>query len=232
MHQREFRSRPLHVKLSTPTGVKRMATTIVSRVSQSKSPSVEPNGSTVELTSGDAERAAGDRAARTLALMNVPDTVNDARIRSITEPYGNLIKVVLRPDHQGAIVEYADVHTAGRASLELEGKEIAPGRKLHVGSVPEMLKQGAERKVDRIQVGKQKDKMTIMAQPAGPIKRPIQPGARGGRRGGLGIKRGSGFPFAERGGRPERADQTEPKPGEKTTKSNDDFRAMIQGNGQ
>ncbi|KAJ9311073.1 hypothetical protein DTO271D3_8662 [Paecilomyces variotii] len=236
MHQREFRSRPLQVRLSTPTGAKRVSATIVSRVSQSKSPSVEPNGNAMELSSGDAEHTARDRAARTLGLMNVPDTVNDARIRSMTEPYGKLIKVVLRPDHQGAIVEYADVHAAGRASLELEGKEIAPGRKLHVGSVPEMLKQKAERKTDRIQVGKQKDNVTVMSQPAAPIKRPVQPGARGGRRGGLGVKRG-GFPSAQRGERPEGADQAataaaESKSGEKTTKSNDDFRAMIQGNGQ
>lgn len=213
-----------------------MATTIVSHVSQSKSPSVEPNGNAMDLSSNEAEHTAGDRAARTLGLMNVPDTVNDARIRSMAEQYGKLIKVVLRPDHQGAIVEYADVHAAGRASLELEGKEIAAGRKLHIGSVPDMLKQGAERKTDRIQVGKQKDKVTVMSQAAGPIKRPAQPGGRGGRRGGLGVKRG-GFPSAQRSERPEGTDQAagsaaESKSGEKTTKSNDDFRAMIQGNGQ
>ncbi|KAL1997616.1 hypothetical protein VTN02DRAFT_1299 [Thermoascus thermophilus] len=223
MDQHEFRGRPLHVKLSAPTGAKRTATTIVSRVGRSKSPSAEPNGaSSAPSAAAEGDRPAGDRAARTLGLMNVPDTVNDARIRSLVEPHGKLIKIVLRPDHQGAIVEFADVSDAGKASLELEGKEIAPGRRLHVGSVPEMLKQGAERKVDRIQVGKQKEKTAaMMAQPAGPIRRPVQPGARGGRRGGLGVKRG--------GGAASTADVGPRAEGEKASKSNDDFRAMIQG---
>jgi hypothetical protein len=224
MDQKEFRGRPLHVKLSTPAGTKRMATTIVSRVT--KSPSVGPNGTGRSLTP-EVGHPEGDRAARTLGLMNIPDTVNDARIRSLVERFGALIKIILRPDHQGAIVEFADVNDAGRASLELEGHEIAPGRQIHVGSVHEMLKQGAERKVDRIQIGKQKEKTTVMFQPAGPIKRPVQPGGRGaGRRGGLGVKRG-GAATTHRG---EPAPSEEEK--EKTKKTNEDFRAMIDGNRQ
>ncbi|KAL1968177.1 hypothetical protein VTN77DRAFT_2012 [Rasamsonia byssochlamydoides] len=226
MDQKEFRGRPLHVKLSTPTGVKRMATTIVSRVT--KSPSVEPNGTSGRSLTPEVE---GDRAARTLGLMNIPDTVNDARIRSLVEPFGTLIKIILRPDRQGAIVEFADVNDAGRASLELEGHEIAPGRKIHVGSVNEMLKQSAERKVDRIQIGKQKDqKTTVMLQPAGPIRRPAQPGS--GRRGGLGVKRGGGLATISTH-RDERSETAgTPVEGEKTKKSNEYFRAMIQGSGK
>jgi hypothetical protein len=194
-----------------------------------KAPSVEPEG------------AARERSARTLGLINVPDTVNDARIRALAEPYGPLIKIVLRPDHQGAIVEFADVNHAGKASLGLEGQEIAPGRKLHVGTVAEMLKQSAEKKLGPAAT-KTKEKATFL-QPTGPIKRPVQPGQRGGRRGGLGVKRVSISSTASQGGSIKAEEvaksatttttivTTESRAdGEKTRKSNDDFRAMIQRN--
>ena len=144
MNEKEFHSRQLHVRPSAPVGAKRMAATIVSRVR--KSPSVEPNGA---VSSDEIERANGERSARTLALLGVPDTINDARIRSVVEKFGKIVKIILRPDHRGAIIEFADVNDAGRASLELEGYEISSGRRMRVGSVNDMLKQSAERKTDR-----------------------------------------------------------------------------------
>lgn len=166
----------------------------------------------------------GERAIRTLGLMNIPDTVNDARIRALVEPHGKLIKIILRPDHQGAIVEFADVNDAGKASLELEGQEIAPDRRIHVGTVPEMLRQPAEKKGDRM--AKQTETAALL-QPSGPIKRPVQPGTRGGRRGGLGMKRASMAPTPSRS---ESVDgvKTEGERETKAKKSNDDFRSMIQ----
>ncbi|KAE8413364.1 hypothetical protein BDV36DRAFT_37530 [Aspergillus pseudocaelatus] len=231
MDGQEYRSRTLHVKISAPQSTKRSATTIVSHVGKSQSPAAEVNGS---KASADADTASGERAARSLGLMNIPDTVNDARIRALVEPYGKLIKVVLRPDHQGAIVEFADVNHAGRASLELEGQEIAPGRKLHVGTVPEMLKQSAENKDGRTQPSsKPKEKQGAFLQPTGPIKRPPQPGSRGGRRGGLGVKRA--VPHGEHNGEKTMTtttmmttDSAPSAEGGKPKKSNDDFRAMIQ----
>jgi RNA recognition motif-containing protein len=241
MHEQEFRSRPLQVRISTPQGAKRTATTIVNRV---QSPAAEANGT--KAPSVEPEGTAKERSARTLGLMNVPDTVNDARIRAMVEPYGPLIKIVLRPDHQGAIVEFVDVNHAGKASLELEGQEIAPGRKLHVGTVSELLKQSAEKKGGPGQATKSKDKATFL-QPTGPIKRPVQPGQRGGRRGGLGVKRVSISSTASQGGSTKAEEGAKsattmtttnvttesgahPVGGEKTRKSNDDFRAMIQRN--
>ena len=214
MHEQEFRGRPLHVKVSTPQGAKRSATTIVTQVGKSQSP--EANGTRDD----GAER---ERTARTLGLMNVPDTVNDARIRALVEPYGQLIKIILRPDHQGAIVEFADTQHAGKASLELEGREIAPGRRLHVGTVPEMLKQSAERK----RPGPAKPTEKFLSS-SGPIKRPPQPGARSGKRGGLGVKRNP-TTTATSSSTPS-ATTTTSGDGETSKKSNDDFRAMIQGN--
>lgn len=225
MNEQLFRSRPLHVHISTPTAAKRQAATILSRVGaggRSKSPSMEPNGaspsSSAPHASDQPDSNPSDKHLRTLALMNIPDTVNDTRISAIVSPYGALVKLILRPDHQGAIVEFLDVNDAGRASLGLDGYEIAPGRRIRVGSVGEMLRMPAERRVDRILVGKEreqekrmkememesdalsvsapgaagKSKMVMMKQSAAPIRRPAQPGGgvRSGRRGGLGVKRG------------------------------------------
>lgn len=134
--------------------------------------------------------------SRTLALLNIPDTVNDARIRALTEPYGELVKVSLRPNHQGAIIEYKSEASVGQASLALEGQEIAPGRNIRIGTVGELNKEKEEHRTDRILVGAKaaaaaKAKTTnAQLQGPAPIRRPGQAGARRGGKGGLGIKRG------------------------------------------
>lgn len=222
MHEQEFQGRPLQVRLSASQGAKRTAATVVSRVGQSQSPAPETNGG----SPGDLEEPTGERRDRTLGLMNVPDTVNDARIRALVEPYGKLVKIILRPDHQGAIVEFADVNHAGKAALELEGQEISPGRQLHIGTVGDMLQQSAERKGSNPQKPKAKPKSSFLAPPA-PVKRPPQPGGRSGKRGHLGVKRNQ----------PSTTDTTTTtttnntttaKPSGEGRKSNDDFRAMMQ----
>jgi hypothetical protein len=204
-----------------------MTNTIISRVD--RSPSVEVNGNGSNAVHS---HTVSDHRQRTLALMNVPDTVNEARVRAMVEPFGQLIKISLRPDHQGAIVEYANVQDAGKAALALEGKEIASGRALHIGGVPELMALKAEKKTDRItSIKPEKPKASL--QSAGPIKRPQQPGARGGhagRRGGLGLKRAMAAPPAP----PPNNDQMDTTPDDKSgasgmpKKSNDDFRAMLQ----
>jgi RNA recognition motif-containing protein len=228
MNEEMLGSRRLQVNLSGQTGAKRMTSTIISRVRTSASPSAEVNGEGSNVV-----ETSGERGNRTLGLMNIPDTVNDARIRALVEPFGRLIKIVLRPDHQGAIVEFADVNDAGKASLALEGKEIVPGRPLHVGSVAELKMLHAERKTDRITSIKQ-EKPKPSLQPAGPIKRPQQPGAHGGRRGGLGLKRATAHgPSDKATPDNDKMDTTaDSKDGDggQSKKSNDDFRAMLQQN--
>lgn len=156
--------------------------------------------------------------------MNIPDTVNDSRLRAIAEPYGSLVKIVLRPDHQGAIVEYTDAYNAGKASLGLEGYEITPRRHLHVGTVPEMLREKAERKTDKIQIGKSRTEnpgsTQASLQPSGPIRRP---GQQAGRRGGLGQKRGLGFVASNDRAQKEESTNASSQGG----KSNDDFRELL-----
>ena len=123
--------------------------------------------------------------------------------------------------------------------MALDGYEIEAGRKLRVCTVPELLRERAEvKKSDRIGVGKKKE---VPPQAAMPIRRPNQPGARRGGRGGLGVRRGGvGLSGArtkddgvarqadrERGG-------AATAPGGK--KSNADFKAMLpkvsEGNGE
>lgn len=217
MHDEMVGKRRLQVQISARTGAKRMTSTIISRVGSSASPPPEANGTSIKTV-----ETVGERGSRTFALMNIPDTVNDARIRALVEPFGRLVKIILRPDHQGAIVEFVDVHDAGKASLALEGKDITPGRPLHIGSVTELKMMQAEHKTDRVTSIKQNRPKSAFSVSA-PIKRPQQPGARGGRRGGLGMKRATAVA-------PDKMDtSSDGKDGDggKTQKSNDDFRAML-----
>ncbi|CAI7608929.1 unnamed protein product [Penicillium pancosmium] len=224
MNNETFGSRALVVTKSVPHA-KRMTHTYISGAG--RSPSVEVNG---DGSNAVHSHTVSHHRERTLALMNIPDTVNEARIQAMVEPFGQLIKISLRPDHQGAIVEYANVQDAGKAALALEGKEIAPGRALHVGGVAELMALKAEKKTDRITSIKP-EKPKVSLQPSGPIKRPQQPGARGGhagRRGGLGLRRAMAAPP------PPNNDQMDTTPDDKSgesgmpKKSNDDFRAMLQ----
>lgn len=223
MNGAELRGRSLHVEKSTKPGVKRQATTIISRVERSKSPSTAASPAAESIASAeDVQKTHGERQERTIALMDVPHTVNDARIRALVEKYGKLVKLSLRPDHQGAIIEYVDSHDAAKASLSLEGHEIDPGRKLRVGTVPEMLRQRAERTSDKIVLGKAKENGSKPVtngtlQPA-IVRRPGQ--AVRGRSGGLGVKRGLGY-------RPTSTVDEGNVVDQKGGKSQNDFRAML-----
>ncbi|KAH9883524.1 hypothetical protein F4778DRAFT_632257 [Xylariomycetidae sp. FL2044] len=160
---------------------------------------------------------------RTMAVMNVPDTVNDARVRAIVEKQGEIVKLTLRPDHQGAVVEFADAAAVGRAGLALDGYEIAPGRKIRTGSVQELFKAKSEKRDDRIVSGTGKAAGSgkvqgLMAPPQG-VKRPAPLGRAGAKR-GLG--------FISSSSKPE--DQTMGANGtgaHAKVKSNADFKAMF-----
>ena len=173
---------------------------------------------------------------RTIALMNIPDTINEFRVRDVAEPYGPLVKILLRPDHQGAIIEFRNANDAGKAALGLTGHEIVPGRALRVGSVEELKKEKGEYRNDKIIVGKQSrlagsSKKGLGFQPT-TISRPTQPGARRGGRGGLGLKRGGvglGGPRASNGVKEpgSNGDRTEAADGASKERSNADFREIF-----
>ncbi|KAI2707719.1 hypothetical protein CBS147332_6777 [Penicillium roqueforti] len=217
MNEHVFKSRPLRVEIAT-TDSRRGNQLVISRVASHPA----------DHGARGLEVPVGDHAQRTLALMNVPDTVNQARIRTLVEPYGRLIAINLRPEHQGAIVEYVDIQDAGKAALALEGKEIIAGRPLHIGTVREMLNSQPEVKTDRGQSAKPERIMKkTNLQLTAPIRRPQQPGARKG--GGLGMKRqivSSGQKQSAAIPASDKKDAT-PDGESKPKKSNDDFRAML-----
>ena len=250
--------------MSTPHPAKRQATTTNTQGQRSSaSPKPEPtskrhlpdaHASPVASSNDHSNRpSAVSIAARTIALCNIPDTINDARVRALLEPYGPITKLTLRPDHQGAIVEFADTQAAGKASLGVDGHEIAPARKLRVVTVKELLQEKPEiRASDKIVVGgggggPSKDKKkypasatTGMIPNIQPIRRPqITPAERRGGRGGLGLKRGGGGLGGERaklGAGPTKTTQpsedqdtamADPVSTDGVKKSNADFRAMF-----
>lgn len=217
MNLTKFKSRIINVSLSTANPTKRQETTIINRDTESKSTSLpndaeQSNGrqqspnpdvpSSSDYSSNHPTKATIQ--SKTLALLNIPDTVNSARIRSIMEPYGPLVKIILRPDHQGAIIEYAQTQDAGKAALGIEGYEIVPGRTIRVGTVKELLEMKEEVKKEKGVFGSGKEKEKEKEQTktvgrfgsSGIVKRPtLNSGMeRGGRRGrgGLGRRRGIG----------------------------------------
>ncbi|KAI0880683.1 uncharacterized protein GGS22DRAFT_81923 [Annulohypoxylon maeteangense] len=193
----KFKSQILSVELSKETNFKPFATNRGDRISASPAPS---GNSDIVMADGSSESNGNgpkpDRKEiqqRTIAIWNVPDTVNDARVRAVVKNHGEIVKLVLRPDHQGAIIEFKDAAMAGRAALGLEGYEIVSGRRIHTGSVDELFKQTSEKRQDKIVTGKGKpanhkggSKEPSFMPPTQTVRRPV-PGGRGGPKRGLGF---------------------------------------------
>ena len=224
-----YLSRTLTIEIANAKKIaKRQTNTIISRVDRSVSadPSTgAPSPSAASTNSANSQAPlSADKKARTVALLNVPDTVNEPRIRVLAEKFGPLIKLSLRPDHQGAILEFVEAADAGKASMKLEGYEITDGRKLGVGSVQDLLKMKGEKRHDKIIVGQKKKELQM--QGLMPIRRPGGNGMFGakGKRGGLGFK-ASGR-ASDGSGDSEMHDISN---GESQKKTQDDFRKMLSG---
>ncbi|KAI0376888.1 hypothetical protein F5Y04DRAFT_195381 [Hypomontagnella monticulosa] len=192
----KFKSQILAVEISKETNFKPTATSKGDRVSASPAPSGDGD---VTMGDGPGESGGGQKPTpkeiqeRTMAIMNVPDTVNDARIRVVVEKHGEIVKLVLRPDHQGAIVEFADAATMGRAALALEGYEIVPGRTLRTGSVQDLFKESSEKREDKIVTGKGKKTATSKGGSKEASFMPPPQNVRRPTLGRAGAKRGLGF---------------------------------------
>ena len=238
MDQTDWDGRKIVVTESTNDPNKRQAALATSRSPRSTT-SPAP-GVAAEIRHRDSEsRPNPDKkaeiAARTTALLNLPDTVNDARVRALAEPHGELVRVVLRPDHQGAILEFKEQASVGKASLALEAYEIAPGRKLKIGTVEDLKSLQAEVKEAKGSFNTQPkaSKSTFPAPHA--VRRPaLGVPKRGGRagRGGLGAKHSGGGLDGERaktsgdGNEAGTKGQENGQEGQKP-KSNADFKALL-----
>ena len=242
-----LKNRVLNVSISTNDKSKRMQNRIITSTTPSQrgttSPAPHSNGATNTVASptppnnSTGQSKFAEIQSRTLALLNIPDTVNDARIRALTEPYGELVRVSLRPNHQGAIIEYKNEPSVGKASLALEGHEIAPGRKIRIGTVNELNQQKAEYHSDRTPVGAPAKTTNAQLQGPTPIRRPGQPGTRRGGKGGLGVKRGGVGLSGSRAmndGEGKEAEINGTGEGEEKgkAKSNADFKAMFLKKGE
>lgn len=160
----KFISQILRVELATGVNYKPKATTLIS------SPG---------FSSGNP----ADIAARTITLRNIPDTVNDARIKALAEAHGRILKLVLQPEISVAIIEYAEASSAGKAALALDGTEFE-GRTLNVD---EGRGSNAKPKPNG-----EPARPILMAQSSVPIKRPSI-GGRGALGGGKRGRGGLGF---------------------------------------
>lgn len=231
MNNTKFRNQILTVEVSKESKVKHAARTVnPDRGSASPAPSSRDNEGDENMSEGGADHAkpsTADIAARTIALMGLPDTVNDARVRALVEPHGTIVQLVLQPGHGGARIEFADAAAAGKAALQLDGLDFEGG-KLRTGSIEELRHAKAERKEDRIVYGSKDQKGTKGPAPAAKglmpppttIRRPVL--SRPGPKRGLG--------FAPR--KPATSENGTATDGEKPApKSNADFKAMFLGVG-
>lgn len=190
----KLKSRVLTVEMSTGKNFKPTATVLGKGTSMSPGPDGDGDSMMSRSPGPDGSKLSRqDHINRTITLMNVPDTFNVARIRALAESHGEISKVTLRPDHQGAIIEYSDAASAGTAAMKLEGYEIEPGRKLRTGGMKDLLSQKEEVRSDYMAKGPVAKKAAPALMPAPAIKRPVGPGGRGG----LGQKRGLGFSAAK-----------------------------------
>lgn len=208
MNGEEFKGRKITVKLIKDQD-KRSARSVSGR---SKSPSMQPDRPTPKMLNHE---DLADRQERTVAVINIPDTVNQSRVRAAAEKIGRVRKVILKTSHQGALIEFDSIADAGRAMIELDNLEIDPGRHLKVTTEKEMLQQKPEVKTDQFS---KRPAPSAVPSAAGAVKRPTQPGVR--KKGGNLGMRSAGLhgPGYKNGTGPEEGD---------AKKSNNDFRSML-----
>jgi RNA recognition motif-containing protein len=209
MDKKDFWGLELHVEIAndrneTKPKIKSTLENATSPAPHDVTPGAAQDASTSAVPS--AVPAADFKAAplndRSIAILNLPDTVPDVRIRPLVEAYG-FKKIKLEPQHGGATIEFTSVEGAGKAEIALQGLDFE-GRKLRIGTVKDLRQQKGEWKAGN-----------SFLQP----NRVQRPAARGG---GGGRARGrTGF-----GARPAVPRAAAPANGE-AVKSNSDFRNMI-----
>ncbi|KAI4730813.1 hypothetical protein E4T49_01317 [Aureobasidium sp. EXF-10728] len=235
LNNKPLKTRLLRVTLATDksSAKKDIATTVIQKpTSGSPAPDGSQNGST---EAGNGRRGStappqelSDETARTarerkLALLNLPDTVNDARIQAFFENFGPLRKITVRRDKAGAMVEFVNLQDAGKVGLGVDCTHLGP--EVRIGTVDDLLYKSKAKPASA-----QNPKPATSFKPAqAGISRPAQRTGQG-RRGGLGFKRGGALSVGSGAAKsPEGEDKTMSGTGETETKakSNNDFRALF-----
>ncbi|KAL4725102.1 Splicing factor [Fusarium chlamydosporum] len=233
MNNTKFRNHVLEVALSKESKIKPAARTVVADNARG-SPAPSSHDAEGDQAMQDAPHetksrpTAGEISARTIALMGLPDTVNDARIRALVEPLGAIVKMTVKPGNGGAEIEFADAATAGKASLQLNSMEFE-GHKLRTGTPDELRKAKAEHASDRITSGKKNKDQEHKSKVSGASSAMFMPPTTAVRRpvlGKPGPRRGLGFKPS--GAKPAQNGDSDTS----TKKSNADFKAMFLASGE
>jgi hypothetical protein len=170
--------------------------------------SVEMNGHTIGSAASESAKESANNSfkLRNIAVMNVPDTVNLARLQKLFEKFGPLVKCSLRPDHGGATAEYVEESSATKAKFGLEGVEL-DGKIIQTGTFAQLMLQKPENK--KFPTPRPRPSSAHIAAPKGGV----------GKRGGL------GKPYSgPRSSRPVITEDGEKKTG---GKSNDYFKNLM-----
>ncbi|OAR02588.1 hypothetical protein LLEC1_00326 [Akanthomyces lecanii] len=230
LNNTKFRHQILQVSVSRMSKVKTTAkTTTTATMVGDGDFSMETSAANKKNNAATAE----DISARTIALLGLPDTVNDARVQKLVQPFGSVVRLVMQPMHGGAIIEFRDAASAGKAALQLNSMDYE-GYQLRTGSPDELRLAKAERG-DGQSAAKPKDKQIarggnengksarssgLMLAPSA-IRRPMA--ARPG------PKRGLGFTPREAAAGSTEVNSKDPST-TRPKKSNADFRAMFLAN--
>ena len=178
----------------------------------------------------------GDKSWRTarerkVAIFNLPDTVNDSRVRAAMETHGPLVKIQMRRQDRGAIVEFANVQDAFNVRQGVDCSALGEG--VRTGEVTDLLARVKKRQGESgggggagaggngAAGGGEMMRPPMLSRPGG------GGGARGRGRGGLGFKRGGGFGAGRSAGTgPSNTEGGEAAAG--GNRSNADFKAMFE----
>ncbi|KAJ4021993.1 Splicing factor [Fusarium irregulare] len=233
MNNTNLKGHVLAVALSKESKVKPAARTVVAdnaRGSPAPSSHDAEGDQAMQDAPNEAQHkpTAAEISARTVALMGLPDTVNDARIRALVEPLGSIIQMTVKPGNGGAEIEFADAATAGKASLQLDSMEF-DGHKIRTGTPDELRRAKAEHAPDRIISGKKNKDQEQKAKGPGGSSTMFIPATTAVRRpvlGKPGPRRGLGFKPS--GAKPAQNGDSDTS----VKKSNADFKAMFLASGK
>ena len=227
-NNKPFHERILHVEIANPKGraapldrARKEDMIVKHAASPDRDGLNDRRGSDVSMSSSvHVNDNSGKTAkARKIAIFNLPDTVNDARIRTAMEVYGPLVKIQMRRGDNGAIVEFANVQDAFNVRQGVDCSAL--GADVKTGDVADLLAKVKKRQ------GAQSGSETTAA-PSTNMRPPLiaRPGQRGGKRGGLGFKRGGGFGVGRTGAGENGDSAANTATG--GAKSNADFRTMFE----
>lgn len=188
MNGKKIKDREIKVEIATDEQSRSTRQgSVANKTAKSSTPAIHNGGTGVHSASPvpGLPSSSEPRSERTIFLTQIPDTVNEARLRHAAAKHGDVVKCILKTNHQGALIEYTTIAQAGEAALGLDGYEIDPGRQIRVVSEEEMKTQKPEKKVDTI-ASKPKPKLSAPTPAGGFVKRPTQPGSRARKGGNLG----------------------------------------------